>query len=122
MNHTYPFLPVAASGSHAPASLSWLKSLLQGLCLLATLLFVAAAPQAFADGKEPALQATPVVNINQASAAELSEVLVGVGLKKAEEIVGWREQHGPFKRVEDLANVKGIGTRTIEKNRQRIQL
>ena len=44
-----------------------MKTMLQSLCLIFTLLFAAAAPQAFADGKEPAVQATPVVNINSAS-------------------------------------------------------
>ncbi len=99
-----------------------MKTMLQSLCLIFTLLFAAAAPQAFADGKEPAVQATPVVNINSASAAELSEVLVGVGLKKAELVVAWREQNGPFKSIDELAQVKGIGPGTIEKNRPRIKL
>ena len=104
------------------SNLARLKPLLQGLCLVFTLLFAVAAPQAYAAGKEPAIQAAPVVNINSASAAELSEVLVGVGLKKAELIVGWREKNGPFKSAEELANVKGIGPSTIDKNRSRIKL
>ena len=98
------------------------RQLLQGLCLIFTLLFAATAPQAFADGNEPAVLATPVVNINSAGPAELSEVLVGVGLKKAEQIVQWREQNGPFKSIDELTQVKGIGPSTIEKNRPRIKL
>ena len=92
------------------------------MCLIFTLLFAATAPNAFADGNEPAIQSTPVVNINSAGPAELSEVLVGVGLKKAELIVQWREQNGPFKSIDELAQVKGIGISTIEKNRPRIKL
>ena len=99
-----------------------MKNMLQGLCLILTLIFAATAPQAFADGKEPAIQSAPVVNINSAGPAELSEVLVGVGLKKAELIVQWREKNGPFKSIDELAQVKGIGTSTIEKNRTRIKL
>ncbi len=58
------------------------------------------------------------VNINTADATELAEMINGVGLKKAQEIVRYREQKGPFKTIEDLANIKGIGQATIEKNRQ----
>src|SRR5690606_10992838 len=90
--------------------------------LALSLLFSVMAPQAHAGGKEPAIQAQPVVNINTASAEELSETLQGVGLKKAEAIVAWREKIGPFKRFEDLANVKGIRSSTLDKNRPRIRL
>ncbi|MFA0078122.1 ComEA family DNA-binding protein [Vibrio artabrorum] len=62
------------------------------------------------------------VNINTATAEELSALLVGVGDKKAQEIVDYREQHGAFIAASDLVNVKGIGEATVEKNRDRIQL
>ncbi|HHJ19401.1 MAG TPA: helix-hairpin-helix domain-containing protein [Gammaproteobacteria bacterium] len=59
-----------------------------------------------------------VVNINTASATELAESINGVGMKIAQEIVRYREQHGPFKTVDELTNIKGIGPVTIDKNRQ----
>lgn len=62
------------------------------------------------------------VNVNTASADALSELLNGVGPKKAEAIVAYREANGPFKVVDDLLNVKGIGPATLEKNRDRISL
>jgi competence protein ComEA len=62
------------------------------------------------------------VNINTADAVTLSERLTGVGLKKAEAIVEYRKQHGEFKSVEQIAEVKGIGESTIEKNRAMILL
>jgi competence protein ComEA len=62
------------------------------------------------------------VNINVADAATLSASLKGVGLKKAQAIVAYREAHGPFKTQEDLANVKGIGLKTIELNRKDLLL
>ena len=62
------------------------------------------------------------VNINTADADTLSSELSGVGLSKAEAIVAYREQHGPYKQVEDLTNVKGIGIATIEKNKTKITL
>lgn len=60
------------------------------------------------------------VDINHADARTLAESLNGIGLVKAEAIVAYREDHGPFERVEDLAKVRGIGTRTIEANRDSI--
>lgn len=48
------------------------------------------------------------VNINTASQSEL-ETLPGVGPAKAKAIVEYRKQHGNFKSVEELKNVKGIG-------------
>ena len=56
------------------------------------------------------------VNVNTADAATLASELKGVGEKTAAAIVAYREEHGPFKSVEDLKNVKGIGDKTIEAN------
>ena len=66
--------------------------------------------------------APATVNINSADAATLSERLTGVGLTRAQEIVRYRESYGPFSTVEELADVKGIGPATVEKNRARIVL
>lgn len=49
-----------------------------------------------------------VVNINQATSAELAR-LPRVGAKLADRIVSHRKEHGPFKRIEDLMEVKGVG-------------
>ena len=62
------------------------------------------------------------VNINKADAETLAMELKGVGLKKAQAIIVYRNENGAFKAVDDLANVKGISHKTIEKNRQNILL
>ncbi len=62
------------------------------------------------------------VNINTASAAELDRVLVNVGPSKAEAIVEHRQANGPFKSAEELALVKGIGLKTVERNRDLIEV
>ncbi|HEY3101471.1 MAG TPA: helix-hairpin-helix domain-containing protein [Methylomirabilota bacterium] len=59
------------------------------------------------------------VNINTATAKEL-QALDGVGHTVAERIVHYREEHGPFKRAEDLRKVEGIGAGLWERNRERI--
>ena len=60
------------------------------------------------------------VNINTADAATLDRVLNGIGPSKAEAIVAYRKANGPFRSIDQLASVKGIGLSTIEKNRDRI--
>jgi competence protein ComEA len=62
------------------------------------------------------------VNINTADAKTISEALSGIGLKKAETIVKYRQEKGPFKAVEDLVNVDGIGPKTVEKIKSDILL
>jgi len=66
--------------------------------------------------------ADPVVNINTADAETLAEALKGVGISRAQAIVRYREEHGDFIDVYELANVKGIGERTVEVNESRIKL
>lgn len=69
-----------------------------------------------ATAQNAATSAVGKVNINSASAAELS-TLNGIGNVKAEAIVRFREEHGPFNSVDDLTAVKGIGQATLDKNR-----
>jgi competence protein ComEA len=62
------------------------------------------------------------VNLNTADAATIDRVLLNIGPSKAEAIVAYRKAHGSFKSPEQLALVKGIGLKTVEKNRGRIVL
>ena len=60
------------------------------------------------------------LNINTASASEIQKALIGIGAKKAEAIVQYREKHGNFTSAEQLLEVQGIGKATLERNRDRI--
>ena len=60
------------------------------------------------------------LNINTASASDIQKALIGIGAKKAEAIVQYREKHGNFTVAEQLLEVQGIGKATLEKNRDRI--
>jgi competence protein ComEA len=62
------------------------------------------------------------VNINTADASTLARALKGVGESRAQAIVEYREAHGEFLDVYELANVKGIGERMVEMNEGNIVL
>lgn len=71
------------------------------------------APPAFAaDGGE----LSGVVNVNTATAEQLM-LLPGIGEAKAKAILGRRKQHGGFKTVDELLEVKGIGASALERIR-----
>ena len=59
------------------------------------------------------------ININKASSVELTQ-LKRIGPKLSERIVDYREKHGPFERPEDIMQVRGIGPKTFELNKDRI--
>ena len=63
-----------------------------------------------------------MVNINQASAEAIAANLKGVGSKKAEAIVAYRTEHGEFKTLEDIKQVKGIGDGIFAKIKDDISL
>lgn len=79
---------------------------------IAALLFIFStfAPTAFAEA----------LDINTATQEQFDQALVGIGKVKAEAIIHDREKNGPFKSIDDLVRVKGIGPATLEKNRAKI--
>lgn len=62
------------------------------------------------------------VNINTADAEAMSRELVGIGLTKAQAIVDYRTENGPFEVAEELLKVKGVGPRVLAANRENILL
>ncbi|MFZ7282126.1 helix-hairpin-helix domain-containing protein [Avibacterium avium] len=84
-------------------------------------------PPATQEAVQTAVEKSPafvgnMLNINTATASEIQKALVGIGAKKAEAIVEYREKHGNFIALEQLLEVQGIGKATLEKNKDRIQL
>lgn len=82
---------------------------------IATLVLAFAGTALAAGNGEP-------VNINTADAATMAQMLKGVGQARAEAIIRYRDEHGQFVDVYELANVKGIGEHTVEMNADRIVL
>lgn len=70
---------------------------------------------------ESTVQSSGKISINHASAAQL-DTLPGIGPAYAQRIVDYRNEHGPFKSIDDLDNVSGIGPATIEKIRSMVEL
>jgi competence protein ComEA len=96
---------------HARRTTMQLATVAKSLALSLLLASSALSTSAFAADK---------VNINTADAATIDEVLLNIGPAKAEAIVAYRKANGGFKSAEQLALVKGVGLKTIEKNRDRI--
>lgn len=61
------------------------------------------------------------INLNQADVTQLSHALKGIGLKRAEAIVHYREAHGPFQSLSELALVKGIGHHFVEQHQAELE-
>jgi comEA protein len=83
-----------------------------------SLMITSVSPGAFAANKGSAVRedsSAGVVNINTATAKQLS-LLPGIGSSKAQAIIGYRSKH-EFKKIEELARVKGIGRKTVKKLR-----
>ncbi|MCH8944647.1 MAG: helix-hairpin-helix domain-containing protein [Gammaproteobacteria bacterium] len=70
----------------------------------------------------PILTFAGPVNVNTADAQTISAELSGIGLTKANAIVDYRKKHGPFKNADELSLVKGIGERTVDRNRADIRV
>lgn len=97
-------------------------SLVLFLCLLGAV--PSAAPASAAQSKSAVRSAakppsTAIVNLNTASAIDL-EGLPGIGAKTAARIVEYRQKNGPFKKVEELMNVRGVGEKNFVKLKPQI--
>jgi competence protein ComEA len=109
---------------HKEFDMQQLKSLIKVLILSSITLAPMWQVSAIADETKSliAMEQMASVNINTASIQELSMGLTGIGIKRAERIVKYRETNGNFKSVDELMNIKGIGEKVLAKNRERITL
>ena len=70
----------------------------------------------------PTLLLAEVVNINTADKDSLMSAITGVGEKRAEAIIAYREQNGPFKGIEELVEVRGVSASIVEANMDNLSL
>lgn len=92
------------------------------LCLMALLSFGGMTSLAYANTDDTHEGIAITVNINTANAEEIATMLKGIGEKKAQSIVDYRQENGEFKSLDELTQVKGVGESTVEKNKERILL
>jgi competence protein ComEA len=99
-----------------------MRTILPFLVLVALVAAVPTVAEA-AGGRSPArstaVVSTGPVNINTASVEEL-DALPGIGPALAQRIADYRREHGPFTKVDDLLNVKGIGAKLLARIRERL--
>jgi len=100
------------------------KGAMATLCLVAMVLAVAVSPALAVEGgdaKTAKDEPTRQIDINKASAVELTAI-PGVGNVIAQRIVEFRDKQGPFRRVEDLMKIRGIGEKSFQKIRPYIKV
>ncbi len=66
-------------------------------------------------------QATAKIDLNKADALVLAKSIKGIGQKRAEAIVKYREEHGKFNSINDLSKVKGFSNRFVENHLKQLQ-
>jgi|GEM_PF-1229822 len=66
-------------------------------------------------------QQTPQINLNTADVNVLSKSIKGIGVKRAEEIIKYRESHGNFKSIDDLSQVPGLGKNFVNTHNEQLQ-
>ena len=94
--------------------MQWIKHIILSACLTLGVFSVQAAEAPATNGAE-----VKAVNINTATAEQLSQ-LDGIGKAKAEAIIAYRNEKGPFVEVAELTQVKGIGEKMLMKIESRV--
>ena len=92
------------------------------LAIVAALIFVSSPLGAQRAAKAPtaaAVVSTEVVNLNSATAAQIA-TLPGIGAKTADLVVQYRVKNGPFKKIEEIMNVRGVGEKSFLKIKDRL--
>ncbi|MHB0875168.1 MAG: ComEA family DNA-binding protein [Anaerolineae bacterium] len=119
---------LARSGPRSWAIVTLLNACLIGVVVIAlrwppagAVRIVAATAEAIDTVSVPVTATSPLLDINSAPAADL-EALPGIGPTLAARIVAYRDEHGAFSAVEELLNVTGIGEKTLEALRPRVEV
>jgi competence protein ComEA len=96
------------------------------LALMAVLTFSIASPLQAQTSAKPvrppkvvAASSTEIINLNTATAAQIA-TLPGIGPKTADLIVQYRQKNGPYKKIEEIMNVRGVGEKSFLKLRSRL--
>ncbi len=96
------------------------------IAVLATLCFLSFYVQATENPGRSATSTSPIlpekkIYLNRADAKTLTHSVSGIGEKRAQAIVNYRLEHGPYKSLQELAFVHGLGAKFISKRMQQLQ-
>lgn len=105
---------------HHPTTRPTLRSIARAALVALTIALVFGGSVASSDRAAGQVASQPV-EINSATAEQL-ETIPGIGPATAARIIAFRKEHGPFRRVEDLIKVRGIGETTFQKIRRHIRV
>lgn len=97
---------------------TWLAMVLSSTLVV---VHVYALPQSTASKPLITEQSLKKIDLNQADVETLTQSFKGIGSKRAQAIVAYREKNGLFKSVAELAYVRGIGQRFVDKNLEKLQ-
>ncbi len=97
-----------------------MKRLVYLQAVLAALILAFVPVAQAADEADSTTEQILQLDINSANAESIANALDGIGLVKAREIVAYREMFGDFHSIDELAEVRGVGMLTVEKNRHKI--
>jgi competence protein ComEA len=90
--------------------------------VLATVMVVGGWPvEAQRAARPPAPASTEVINLNSATVSQIAD-LPGIGVKTAELVVQYRLKNGPFKKIEEVMNIRGIGEKSFLRIKDRISV
>ena len=95
--------------------------IIAAFAVMAAAPLLAQTPSKAAKPAKPAVAAasTEIINLNTATAAQIA-TLPGIGPKTADLIVQYRQKNGPYKKVEEIMNVKGVGEKSFLKLKSRL--
>lgn len=96
-------------------------TLLAAVLSLSVLSLPALAATTPTQSPPPSARTVNKINLNTASASELAQSFKGIGQKRAAAIVSYREAHGPFKSIDELAQVRGLGKAFVNRNLKQLQ-
>ena len=81
---------------------------------------ISSQEESAAEARPDSLLPGETIDVNTADAYDLQR-LPGIGEKRAQDIIAWREEHGPFQTVDELTNVSGIGPVILENLREYVK-
>lgn len=94
--------------------------IISSMMILSCALLTGSSHADISNPQETFVQIHQKINLNTASVEELIHVVKGIGRKRALAIIQYRQKHGQFRNITDLASVKGLGIRFVQTHRSEL--